>query len=189
MRTLSENDRELFANKLGAEISHLGMRHTWMAFAGAMLLGMAAPSVSVAQQRPLGSGTVMQAVEGLKRGEFLWAPELSPRGPVLVVVSLATQRAVAYRNGVPIGVSTASTGKKGYETPTGVFTILQKHVVHKSNRYSDAVHAASDLDRHRASCRELAGLSCISRVHPPSVAVRQTALWHYQTRADGCYYQ
>jgi len=80
----------------------------------------------------------MQAVEGLKHGEYLWAPEMSPEGPVLVVVSLATQRAIVYRNGVPIGVSTVSTGKKGYETPTGVFTILQKHVVHRSNLYDDA---------------------------------------------------
>ncbi len=80
----------------------------------------------------------MQAVEGLKQGEYLWAPEMSPEGPVLVVVSLATQRAIVYRNGVPIGVSTVSTGKKGYETPTGVFTILQKHVVHKSSLYDDA---------------------------------------------------
>ena len=106
--------------------------------AAAALICSAMPAVSRAQQRPLGSGTVMQAVEGLKQGEYLWAPEVSPQGPVIVLVSLATQRAIAYRNGIPIGVSTASTGKAGYATPTGVFTILQKNVVHKSNRYSDA---------------------------------------------------
>ena len=31
-----------------------------------------------------------------------------------------------------------STGKKGHETPTGVFTILQKNEKHKSNLYDDA---------------------------------------------------
>jgi hypothetical protein len=108
------------------------------AIAGALLISAAMPPASPAQQRSLGSGTVMQAVEGLKQGEFLWAPEVSPEGPVLVLVSLATQRAIAYRNGIPIGVSTVSTGKQGHETPTGVFTILQKHVVHKSNLYNDA---------------------------------------------------
>lgn len=109
-----------------------------LAAVGASMLCLGIPSAGLAQQRPLGTGTVMQAVEGLKQGEYLWAPEMSPDGPVLVLVSLATQRAIAYRNGIPIGVSTVSTGKEGYQTPTGVFTILQKHVVHKSNLYNDA---------------------------------------------------
>ena len=71
-------------------------------------------------------------------GEYLWLPELSPRGPVLMLVSLPEQRAYVYRNGVRIGVATVSTGKKGHETPTGVFTILQKKREHYSNLYDDA---------------------------------------------------
>jgi len=77
-------------------------------------------------------------IERLKPGQFLWSPEIAPEGPVTVVVSVTTQRAYAYRNGVPIGVSTVSTGKKGHPTPTGIFTVLQKAVDHKSNLYSDA---------------------------------------------------
>ncbi|CAM3154010.1 L,D-transpeptidase catalytic domain-containing protein [Sphingomonas antarctica] len=77
-------------------------------------------------------------IEQLKPGQYLWAPDIAPEGPVTVIVSVATQRAYAYRNGVPIGVSTVSTGKKGHLTPTGIFTILQKAVEHKSNLYSDA---------------------------------------------------
>jgi hypothetical protein len=57
---------------------------------------------------------------------------------VVIVVSIAQQRAYAYRNGLPIGISTVSTGKKGHETPTGVFTLLQKNVDHKSNLYNSA---------------------------------------------------
>jgi hypothetical protein len=71
-------------------------------------------------------------------GEYLWLPELSARGPVLVLVSLPEQRAYVYRNGVRIGVATVSTGKPGFETPTGVFTILQKKREHYSNLYDDA---------------------------------------------------
>ncbi len=71
-------------------------------------------------------------------GEYLWLPELSPRGPVLVLVSLPEQRAYVYRNGVRIGVATVSTGKPGHETPTGLFTILQKKREHYSNLYDDA---------------------------------------------------
>jgi L,D-transpeptidase catalytic domain len=78
------------------------------------------------------------AIEKLKPGEFLWAPDIAPLGPVTMIISLKTQRAYTYRNGVPIGVSTVSTGKPGKETPTGVFTILQKAVKHRSNLYSNA---------------------------------------------------
>jgi hypothetical protein len=74
----------------------------------------------------------------LKPGEYAWHPELSPKGPVVLVVSLPEQLAYVYRNGVIIGASTVSTGKKGHETPTGVFTILQKHEDHYSNLYNDA---------------------------------------------------
>lgn len=74
----------------------------------------------------------------LKPGDYTWHPETSPKGPVLVVVSLPQQRAYVYRNGVLIGRSTVSSGKEGYETPTGVFTVLQKRRVHESNIYKGA---------------------------------------------------
>jgi hypothetical protein len=74
----------------------------------------------------------------LKPGDFTWHPETSPTGPVLVVVSLPQQRAYVYRNGVLIGRSTVSTGRAGKETPTGVFTVLQKKEKHTSNIYKGA---------------------------------------------------
>ena len=66
------------------------------------------------------------------------APQIAPDGPVTIIISVKTQRGYVYRNGVPIGVTSVSTGKKGHETPTGVFTILQKDIDHRSNKYSDA---------------------------------------------------
>lgn len=78
------------------------------------------------------------AIEALKPGEFLWAPAIAPEGPVAIIISLAAQRAYVYRNGLPIGVSTVSTGSKGHETPTGMFVILQKAEKHRSNLYSNA---------------------------------------------------
>jgi hypothetical protein len=74
----------------------------------------------------------------LKPGQFLWLPEISPSGPMVIVVSIPEQKAYVYRNGIRIAVSTVSTGKKGHETPTGVFTILQKHKDHRSSLYNDA---------------------------------------------------
>lgn len=91
-----------------------------------------------AAQQPLTGGTVIEAVERLKPGEFLWAPELAPDGPVLLIVSITSQRAILYRNGVPIAISTVSTGRKGHRTPTGVFTVLEKQVEHYSSLYDDA---------------------------------------------------
>jgi hypothetical protein len=84
-------------------------------------------------------GTAITAVPAnLKPGEYLWVPEVSPRGPMVMIVSLPEQLAYVYRNGVIIGASTVSTGKKGHETPTGVFTILQKHQDHYSSKYDNA---------------------------------------------------
>ncbi len=77
-------------------------------------------------------------IEQLRPGDALWAPELAPEGPVTIMISLPLQRAYVYRNGVPIGVSTVSTGKAGHRTPVGIFTILEKRAVHRSNKYDDA---------------------------------------------------
>ena len=81
---------------------------------------------------------VAGAIEQLKAGDYLWAPQIAPDGPVVVVINLKLQRAYTYRNGVPIGVTSISSGKAGHLTPTGVFTILQKDIYHHSNKYSNA---------------------------------------------------
>ncbi|OSZ70430.1 hypothetical protein CAP40_04375 [Sphingomonas sp. IBVSS2] len=95
-------------------------------------------TAGAAQMQPINGGTVMASVERLRPGQYIWVPEIAPAGPMLVVVNIATQRVVAYRNGVPIAVSTISTGKPGHRTPTGVFTILQKAKWHRSSKYSNA---------------------------------------------------
>lgn len=84
------------------------------------------------------SAPIDTPIDQLKPGEFIWAPELVPGGPLVMVISIAEQRGYLYRNGIRIAVTTVSTGKKGNETPTGVFTILQKNKDHRSNLYDDA---------------------------------------------------
>ena len=95
-------------------------------------------SVAGFAQPSLESGSVFDAAQRLKAGEFLWAPEVAPEGPILLVVSLATQRAVLYRNGVPIAITTVSTGRPGHRTPTGIFTVLERDAVHYSSIYRGA---------------------------------------------------
>ncbi|NVO13211.1 MAG: L,D-transpeptidase [Rhodoplanes sp.] len=81
---------------------------------------------------------VVKDARDLKPGEFTWDPARSPDGPVAVIVSIPDQRVHVYRNGIRIAVSTCSTGKPGHETPTGVFTILEKDKNHHSSTYDNA---------------------------------------------------
>ncbi|MCX7098462.1 MAG: L,D-transpeptidase [Methylococcales bacterium] len=74
----------------------------------------------------------------LNPGQFIWKGDAVPYGPIVVVVSLLEQKAYVYRNGIRIGVSTASTGKAGHNTPTGVFMVLQKDKEHRSKTYNNA---------------------------------------------------
>src|SRR5207244_4957500 len=63
----------------------------------------------------------------LKPGEYWWHPEISPQGPLMVLVSIPEQTMHVYRNGVLIGRSTVSTGSKRHTTSGGVFSIIAKN--------------------------------------------------------------
>ena len=86
----------------------------------------------------LSSCTTTDTETSLAPGQYEWHPERSPSGPLLVVVSIDDQMAYVYRNGVQIARSTVSTGREGKETPTGVFTILERNVEHESSIYKGA---------------------------------------------------
>lgn len=79
-----------------------------------------------------------QKADDLKPGDWVWAADIAPDGPVTVYVDLSRQIATVYRNGVRIGIATISSGKPGHETPSGVFTILQKDAKHRSSKYNNA---------------------------------------------------
>jgi len=61
-----------------------------------------------------------------------------PKGPLQLVVSIASQHVTLYSNGVRVAQSPVSTGVPGHPTPTGVFSIIQKDRYHHSNLYSNA---------------------------------------------------
>ena len=102
-----------------------------------LLIGVTAP-VAAAQQVHPDRATVAARVEKLRPGEYVWEPQVAPEGPLLLIVNLRSQRAVLFRNGVPIAASTISSGRPGHETPTGIFTVLQKKVEHYSSTYDNA---------------------------------------------------
>lgn len=118
-----------------SKYSRRAMRTTVLA----MLLAALAAEPALSQGRSASSAVdLARAAGSLQPGEWVWAPEIAPSGPVLIYVNLSDQRATVYRNGVRIGVSTISSGKPGHETPTGVFTILQKDARHHSTTYNNA---------------------------------------------------
>jgi hypothetical protein len=110
---------------------------TIAAFAAVASIAITAPALAGGSKVSSPLALAKQA-EKLKPGDWVWAPNIAPKGPVLVYVELNRQLATVYRNGVRIGVSTISSGKPGHDTPSGVFTILQKNRTHFSSTYNNA---------------------------------------------------
>jgi hypothetical protein len=103
-----------------------------------ILLAVAGPASAVPFWGAKNSSPAGTPAGALKPGQFVWAPGVAPDGPIVVVVSLTEQRAYVDRNGIDVGYTTVSTGKPGHDTPTGIFTILEKDKNHHSSKYNDA---------------------------------------------------
>src|ERR1700722_19313227 len=65
-------------------------------------------------------------------------PPPKPLEMPLIEVSIADQRLTIYDKGEVIAHAPVSTGMAGHLTPTGVFSVLEKEVFHRSNIYSGA---------------------------------------------------
>jgi hypothetical protein len=74
----------------------------------------------------------------LKPGQYLWDADADPSAPSKVVISLDDQMAYLYLGGELAAVSTISSGKPGNDTPTGIFPIKEKKVMHRSRKYDNA---------------------------------------------------
>ncbi|MET3438190.1 L,D-transpeptidase family protein [Sphingomonas sp. 1185] len=110
------------------------------ALLGVTTLGFAAPAF--AEEGPA-TATIAQAAAALAPNRFVWAdPQMAAVDPVVqpvtVVVSLPMQRAYVYRGDTMIAAASVSTGKDGKDTPVGIFPILQKREMHRSNLYNSA---------------------------------------------------
>jgi len=115
------------------------MKYAYVIGAGLLIAASTLPSTAFAQGSTVSSPVELEnQAQNLKPGQWVWAPDIAPKGPVLVYVDLSNQTASVYRNGVRIGASTISSGRPGFTTPTGVFTILQKDPHHHSSKYNDA---------------------------------------------------
>ena len=61
-----------------------------------------------------------------------------PQGPLIIAVSIEQQKVRIYDTNGLFAESPVSTGMKGHSTPMGVFSVIQKHKMHRSNIYSGA---------------------------------------------------
>jgi lipoprotein-anchoring transpeptidase ErfK/SrfK len=104
------------------------------------VLGMAAFTSMPALAESVASSSsvaLVEAAASLAPGKYLWEEDIAA-GPVSILISIPDQKAYVYRGDQLVAVSTVSTGKEGNETPVGIFNILQKKEMHRSNLYNDA---------------------------------------------------
>ena len=76
--------------------------------------------------------------DSLEPGKYLWRDVSASAGEERVVIGLSDQLAYLYRGTTLMAVSTISSGEPGRDTPTGIFTVLNKKTMHRSKKYDDA---------------------------------------------------
>lgn len=97
------------------------------AVTASFVLGAAQPS-EARQRRGESSRQTVKEVKGLPK----------PTLPMLIVVSIPKQRVTVYSGNEKIAEAPISSGQRGHDTPTGVFTLLEKNRTHFSNLYNSA---------------------------------------------------
>ncbi len=73
-----------------------------------------------------------------KTGAAIKETNAKPQGPLIIAVSIEQQKVRIYDTNGLFAESPVSTGMKGHSTPMGVFSVIQKHKMHRSNIYSGA---------------------------------------------------
>jgi hypothetical protein len=66
-------------------------------------------------------------------------------GAPSIVINLTEQTASFYKGTKLVGVSAISSGREGFDTPTGRYKIMQKNKDHASNLYGEYVDAAGNV--------------------------------------------
>ncbi|MGV1985235.1 L,D-transpeptidase family protein [Agrobacterium sp. 22-221-1] len=81
----------------------------------------------------------LRLMAGMLSASILAFPALAADSRSLqILVSKSDQSLALYENGEIVATSKVSTGKAGHETPSGIFSILEKRKYHESNIYSAA---------------------------------------------------
>jgi len=102
------------------------------------LIFLALAAAPATGQPPTDRNSIAERAAALGPGQYVWVAKSPVSGPLLLTIDLTAQRISVYRDGALIAASAISTGSLGRETTTGVFTILEKEVMHRSSTYDDA---------------------------------------------------
>ena len=66
-------------------------------------------------------------------------------GAPSIVIDLSEQKARFYKGETEIGCAPVSTGREGYDTPAGNFSVIEKERNHISTLYGDYVNSSGDV--------------------------------------------
>jgi len=76
--------------------------------------------------------------------EWSWSGD-DVSGAPSITIDLSDQTARFYKGGVEVGTAPVSTGREGYRTPSGQFSVLEKNADHISTLYGDYVDAGGNV--------------------------------------------
>ncbi len=71
-----------------------------------------------------------------------------------IVVDLSEQEAYLYRGKHLVATSRISSGREGYQTPTGRFEVIRKDIGHRSSVYGAYVDASNNVVRANVDSRK-----------------------------------
>ena len=97
-------------------------------------------------------------------------------GAPSITISLAEQRAHFFKDAKEVGQAVISSGKHGFETPTGDFAVIQRDKNHISNLYGEFVDAGGSVVKRNVD---------ISKEKPPEGASFQGAKMPFFLRFHG----
>ena len=110
----------------------------------AIFVAGCAPDRNAATSRFISQGTFAQ--QGTENAdEISYWNGADSRGKPRIVIDLDQQRAYFYKGDQIVGVSVVSTGREGYDTPSGEFRITEKDPEHVSSLYGDYVDQSGQV--------------------------------------------
>lgn len=92
---------------------------------------------------PLG-GSGRPSVSGNVDNVSYWDGD-NIKGASRIRIDLGDQKAYFYKNDQLVGISQISSGREGYNSPTGSYKILQKSPNHRSNLYGSMVDSSGTV--------------------------------------------
>lgn len=91
-----------------------------------------------------GTVTTRQTQAAKPQDQGFWRGD-GVSGAPSIAIDIGRQEAFFYKSGQLVGMSPISTGREGYRTPTGNFSIIQKEKDHLSTLYGDYVDSSGNV--------------------------------------------